>query len=137
MTSSRSSEGREGGVYFLHVYNVHLHSTAAWHGVYWVIGGVMSRSRLVGWLVLRRRKKETDDLCYLMFNTTVRYQRSTFGLDVSRNEAKLRTYVSATNVSSRTMWCVLGRHFGTPETNTPHWVLIYHSHKAIHTAGFF
>jgi hypothetical protein len=35
--------------------HVHLHSTAAWHGVYWVIGGVMSRSRLD----LRRRKKTT------------------------------------------------------------------------------
>lgn len=30
--------------------------------------GVMSRSRLV----LRRRKK-TDDICYFMFNTIVRY----------------------------------------------------------------
>lgn len=100
----------------------------------------MSRSRLVGWF-LDEGKKETDDLCYLMFNTTVRYQRSTFGLDVNRNEAtswrELRAYMSATNVSSRTLWCVLGRHFGIPETNTPHWVLIYHSHKAIHTAGFF
>lgn len=39
--------------------HVHLHSTAAWHGVYWVIGGVMSRSRLV----LRRRKK-TEQTTY-------------------------------------------------------------------------
>ena len=55
--------------------HVHLHSTAAWHGVYWVIGGVMSRSRLV----LRRRKKTEQTTYAICLIQLYDIERSTWG----------------------------------------------------------
>lgn len=76
--------------------HVHLHSTAAWHGVYWVIGGVMSRSRLV----LRRRKK-TEQTTYAILCLIQLYdiERSNWGYRFVASEGNSYTGLHRTRTT--------------------------------------